>query len=66
LNRDFIARLNNSDLELSVIFGIIQLIDGLELLKTTQITAMKVNQKMTAMDIWFEAGSTVIHRCIDL
>jgi hypothetical protein len=66
LNRDFIARLNNSDLELKVIYGIIQLVGGLDLLQTMDLVKLKSNRKMTKMDIWFANETGELHRCIDL
>ncbi len=66
-NREFISKLQDSDLELSVIFGIISTTGGFELLKDTLIVEIKANSKMTVMDVFFKDGAGyTFHRAIDI
>ena len=64
-NLNKIGQMNDSDIEFAVLFGLVQLIDGIEFLSKWTITKVQINSEKSGADIWFELDDLVAHRAIE-
>jgi hypothetical protein len=61
-----LGEFENTEIQLAVIDGIIDLYDGVTFLQEWNLNKIKINSDRTGVDLWFELNNEIAYRAIEL